>query len=277
MNLVDNHSHSNFSVDSRMDIDDAVRTAKAKGLGGIVFSDHLDFDPPEGVKIFTFDVPTQQKTLEEHCQYLGVSTTGCPREDAFMVMKGVEIGLQMKSMGKIRDVMKNNSFDSVIASQHLIDDCDPYYGGYYDTLDYKTAYGHYLEEFYKGIVEFGDFDILGHYDYVVRYADYPQVMMSYSEFGDVIDMILKYLVEHGKTFEINTKTYQLYGKRHPELDINILKRFKELGGEALSFGSDAHDTFRIAEKFDWCRECALKAGIEYEVFFSGRKPHFVKL
>lgn len=277
MNLVDNHTHSYFSVDSRMDIDDAIRTAKASGLGGIVFSDHLDFDPPEGVKIFTFDVPSQQKALEESCERLNVTTTQCRREDDFRVMKGVEIGIQMKSMGKIRDIMKNYSFDSVIASLHLIDDCDPYYGGYYESMDYKTAYGHYLEEFYKGIVEFGNFDILGHYDYVVRYADYPQVMISYSDFSDVIDEILKYLVENGKTFEINTKTYQLYRDRHPELDINILKRFRELGGEALSFGSDAHDTSRIAEKFGWCRECALKAGIEYEVFFRNREPHFVKL
>ena len=44
--LFDNHSHSYFSADSRMDIVDAVKTAYERGLGGLCLTDHLDFDPP---------------------------------------------------------------------------------------------------------------------------------------------------------------------------------------------------------------------------------------
>ena len=58
--LFDNHSHSYFSADSRMDIADAVRTAHERGLAGLCLTDHLDFDPPVGVADFTFDVPSQQ-------------------------------------------------------------------------------------------------------------------------------------------------------------------------------------------------------------------------
>ena len=89
--------------------------------------------------------------------------------------------------------------------------------------------------------------------------------------------ILTFLVQNGKTLEINTKTYQLYRGRHPELDINILKRFRELGGEAVSFGSDAHDITRIADRFDWCRQTALAAGLRYEVYYKDRRPGFVAL
>ena len=44
--LFDNHSHSYFSADSRMDIVDAVKTAYERGLSGLCLTDHLDFDPP---------------------------------------------------------------------------------------------------------------------------------------------------------------------------------------------------------------------------------------
>ena len=63
-----------------------------------------------------------------------------------------------------------------------------------------------------------DFDILGHYDYIVRYPDYKEVTIYYSDFAEVLDSILTFLVQNGKTLEINTKTYQLYRGRHPELN-----------------------------------------------------------
>ena len=68
--LFDNHSHSYFSADSRMDIADAVRTAYERGLGGLCLTDHLDFDPPAGVADFTFDVPAQQAAIDEDVEFV---------------------------------------------------------------------------------------------------------------------------------------------------------------------------------------------------------------
>lgn len=274
--LFDNHSHSYFSADSRMDIADAVRTAYERGLGGLCLTDHLDFDPPAGVADFTFDVPAQQAAIDEDVEFLGLNGRGGKYGD-FQLLKGVEIGLQDKSMPTIRKVLADNKFDCVIASLHLIDGHDPYFGDYYRPYKWKYAYGHYLEEFDRLVRVMPDFDILGHYDYIVRYPDYREVTIYYSDFADVLDSILTFLVQNGKTMEINTKTYQLYRGRHPELDINILKRFRELGGEAVSFGSDAHDITRIGDKFSWCRQTALAAGIKYEAYFLGRRPQYVAL
>lgn len=274
--LLDNHSHSYFSADSRMDIVDAVKTAYERGLSGLCLTDHLDFDPPAGVADFTFDVPSQQTAIDEDVEFLGLNGRGGKYGD-FQLLKGVEIGLQDKSMPTIRKVLADNRFDCVIASLHLIDGHDPYFGDYYRPYDWKYAYGHYLEEFDRLIRVMPDFDILGHYDYIVRYPDYKEVTIYYSDFADVLDSILTFLVQNGKTLEINTKTYQLYRGRHPELDINILKRFRELGGEAVSFGSDAHDITRIADRFDWCRQTVLAAGLRYEVYYKDRRPGFVAL
>ena len=74
--LFDNHSHSYFSADSRMDIVDAVKTAYERGLGGLCLTDHLDFDPPAGVADFTFDVPSQQTAIDEDVEFLGLNGRG---------------------------------------------------------------------------------------------------------------------------------------------------------------------------------------------------------
>ena len=248
--LFDNHSHSYFSADSRMDIADAVRTAYERGLGGLCLTDHLDFDPPAGVADFTFDVPSQQAAIDEDVEFLGLNGRGGKFGD-FQLLKGVEIGLQDKSMPTIRKILSDNKFDCVIASLHLIDGHDPYFGDYYKPYDWKYAFGHYLEEFDRLIRVMPDFDILGHYDYIVRYPDYKEVTIYYSDFADVLDSILTFLVQNGKTLEINTKTYQ--------------------------FGSDAHDITRIADRFDWCRQTALAAGLRYEVYYKDRRPGFVAL
>ncbi len=272
----DNHTHSYFSEDSRMNIDDAVRVAFERGLRGISLTDHLDYDAPAGVTEFTFEVPAQQQAIDAEVEYFRLNGKGGPFGD-FQLLKGVEIGLQDKSMPKIRKVLSENRFDSVIASLHLIDGHDPYFGDYYKPYNYRQAYGHYLEEFDRLIRVMPDFDILGHYDYIVRYPDYKETTIFYSEFGDVLDRILGFLASNGKTMEINTKTYQLYRGRRPELDIAVLKRFRELGGEFLSFGSDAHDITRLGDRFDWCREMALEAGFRYEVYYRDRKPVCIEL
>ena len=61
--LLDNHSHSYFSADSRMDIVDAVKTAYERGLGGLCLTVHLDFDPPAGAADFTFAGQSPQPAM----------------------------------------------------------------------------------------------------------------------------------------------------------------------------------------------------------------------
>ena len=117
----------------------------------------------------------------------------------------------------------------------------------------------------------GDFDIMGHYDYVARYAPYPQESIFYNDFSDIFDEILKYLAENGKALEINTKTYQDYKGRTPVLDKNILLRFREFGGEAISLGSDSHDPVRPGDKFERYAGFIRNAGFRFIAHFENRR------
>lgn len=272
MKLYDNHIHSLLSADSDMPIRDIVDAAIARGLSGVALTDHYDFEIPEGVKSFTFDPKEQAREIEKTIMELPVEVAS-----SFKILKGVEIGMQPQCIDDMNRLVSENDFDTVIGSLHFIDGTDPFHGNYYIPYEYKEAYGHYLETIWKCVDKFENLDILGHYDYIARYAPYPETSIYYSEFGDILDTILKKLAQNGKTFEINTKTYMPFGDREPQLDTMILTRFKELGGEFISFGSDAHDLGRVGANFDRFVPIVKSCGIKYCVRFEQRvaKPELL--
>lgn len=243
MVLFDNHNHSEFSFDGkRTSIEASARAASEAGLGGICFSDHCDhYVPPmksdfEDIQKEYFDVPEQQREIERVQDITG---------GGLKILKGIEIGMYEDCHSQIRDVLSDNSFDQVIASVHYIERTDPYYGGYYEDKDWKEAYGGYLETIYREMTWLGDFDIMGHYDYIVRYAPYPVTSIRYRDFSDVFDEMFRYLINEGKALEINTKSYEGHRGRLVELDLNVLQRYREMGGEIISLGSDSHEPTRV--------------------------------
>lgn len=281
MELFDNHNHSQFSFDGKKTtVERSAAAAFEKGLSGICFTDHCDFFVPpmkaehEHLVPEVFDVEAQQAEID---RVNTASYSSLQEGKAFRIYKGIEIGLQESCRDRIREHLSRYSFDQVIASVHYLDDTDPFYGGYYEGKDWKTAYGHYLETLLTEMTWLGDFDIMGHYDYVARYAPYPQASILYRDFSDIFDSILRYLAEEGKALEINTKTYKDYHGRTPELDINILKRFRELGGEAISLGSDSHDPGRPGENFLHFADIVSSAGFRYLAHFESRKLCMTKI
>ncbi|MGM9742037.1 MAG: histidinol-phosphatase HisJ family protein [Candidatus Cryptobacteroides sp.] len=272
--MYDNHNHCQFSFDGgRTSVEASARSAAEKGLEGICFTDHCDFYVPpmkaehEECVPEVFEVEARDREIDRVNGILSEEFPG------FRIFKGIEIGLQKSEREKISAHLAEFSFDEVIASVHYLDGTDPFWGGYYEGKDWKTAYGHYLETLYEEMVWLGDrFDIMGHYDYVARYAPYPQCSILLKDFPDVMDEILRYLAENGKALEINTKTYQSYSGRVPEPDRDILRRFRELGGEMLSFGSDSHDAGHVGFNFGRMSGFVKSCGYRYAVHFEKRKP-----
>lgn len=269
--LYDNHNHSQFSFDGgRTSVGKTVNSAIGKGLAGICFTDHCDFFvPPMKAKYEeyvpeVFDVEARNAEIDK-------VNAKCPQD--FHVFKGIEIGVQKSERDKIAAHLEKYSFDEIIASVHYLDDTDPFWGGYYEGKTWRYAYGHYLETLYDEMVWLGDrFDIMGHYDYVTRYAPYPECSILYKDFPDILDSMLRYLAENGKALEINTKTYQDFKGRTPVLDKNILMRYRELGGEIISLGSDSHDADRVGFNFERTAALVSRCGFRYLAHFDKRKP-----
>ena len=93
-----------------------------------------------------------------------------------------------------------------------------------------------------------------------------------------MDAIFRRLVSLGKGMELNTAAFrEKEGKVIPEFDENIIRRYRELGGEIICLGSDAHFPEYIGYKFDHYKEIIKKAGFKYLAHFENRKPVFEKL
>ena len=272
MVLFDNHNHSQFSFDGkRASVEAGARSAVEKRLGGLCFTDHCDFYVPpvkaayESLVPEEFDVAEQQKEIDRVQRLLDEEGAG------IRILKGIEIGMHEDCHEKIREHMVAHDFDQVIASVHYLDATDPFYGGYYEGKDWKNAYGHYLETIYREMTWLGDFDIMGHYDYVARYAPYPQASILYKDFSDILDEMLRYLAQEGKALEINTKSYKEYHGRTPVLDKDILLRYRELGGEIISFGSDSHDPERVGDSFGSHAAFVKSLGFRWSAHFEKRR------
>lgn len=267
-NLFDNHNHSEFSFDGKNT--SVLRSAKAaadKGMGGICFSDHCDYFIPEA-KLKSgeyvpeyFDINEQQNEIER-VQAL------VPQ---IKILKGIEVGIEKSVREMNRKTLDENKFDQVIASVHYLDGVDPWLGEYYIDRDWKEAYGHYLETIFTETTWLKDFDIIGHFDYVVRYAPYHKRSMMYRDFSDIFDEIFKFAIHNGKAIEINTKSYGTHNGRVTELDKNVLLRYRELGGEILSLGSDSHDCSKTGDKFEFFAEYFKSLGFRYTAHYEGRR------
>jgi histidinol-phosphatase (PHP family) len=268
--LFDNHNHSQFSFDGKKTtVEASASSAKAKGLGGICFSDHCDFYVPPMKAEFENLVPEYFNVAEQQAEIDRVSSLIC--DSSFKILKGIEIGMYEECREQIRKTLNGNSFDQVVASVHYIDQTDPYYGGFYDDKDWKQAYGRYLETIYREMTWLGDFDIMAHYDYVARYAPYPQTSIMYRDFSDIFDEMFRYLISEGKALEINTKSYQDHKGRTPQLDSGLLLRYKDMGGEIISLGSDSHNPARPGDKFGHYAELLRSLGFRWTAHYENRR------
>ena len=189
----------------------------------------------------------------------------------FQILKGIEIGMYEECHEPIRRTLEENSFDQVLASVHYIEQTDPYYGGYYEGKEWKEAYGRYLETIYREMTWLKDFDIMGHYDYIVRYASYPQTSIRYRDFSDLFDEMFRYLIHEGKALEINTKSYEGHRGRIVELDHDVLLRYREMGGEIISLGSDSHEPSRVGASFANHAALLKSLGFRWSAHYESRK------
>ena len=161
-------------------------------------------------------------------------------------------------------------FDFVIGSEHNPGNVDPYYPEYFEGRSEQEAYTQYFEETLVNLKLFSDFDALGHMDYVVRYGPNRNKYYSYRKYADLIDPILEFIIDKGIALEINAKGYKS-GLGEPNPCKDIILRYKELGGELVTIGSDAHLVNDLCYDFDRIENLLLECGFRYHVIFIQRE------
>ncbi|NLJ96720.1 MAG: histidinol phosphate phosphatase, partial [Clostridiales bacterium] len=167
----------------------------------------------------------------------------------------------------------------VIGSIHLVDHIDPYYPQYWEERTEEEGILRCFETIKECCSLYQGFDVCGHLDYIVRYAPSSKAQYKeypYSYYKDLLDEILKTLLSHGKGIEINTSGYK-YCLGHPHPKKEILKRYKELGGEIITIGSDAHKPEHLSYDFSKAKELLKSLGYKYYTTFKAGKPTMIKL
>ncbi len=191
----------------------------------------------------------------------------------FPILWGIEIGLQPHVLSDNLAVTGGYPFDFVIGSSHCVNGTDVYYPAFYEGKTEEAAYREYFEAVLENVSSGADFDVYGHLDYIVRYGPDKNKFYSYEKYSDIIDEILRRLIAAGKGIELNTAGFR-YGLGHPNPTEEILRRYRELGGEILTLGADAHKPEQIACAFERLPELLKNAGFHYYTVFKKRKPEF---
>lgn len=267
--IPDLHIHCNFSSDSDADPEQMLQRAITLGLPAICFTDHNDYDFPleDGKQVFLLDF---QSYVDR------ISALKQKYQNMIPIYIGVEQGLQDSVSEKVNAYDPKNQLDFIIGSSHLIHGADPYYKEFWEGRSVQDTIISYYESILENIKSCSNFDIYGHLDYIIRYAPGQDREYNWKQNDDLIETILKSLIEHGKGIEVNTAGLK-YGLKEPNPCAEILKRYHELGGEIITIGSDAHTPESLAYEFERIPAMLTDAGFRYYTIFQNRKPVFLSL
>ena len=263
----DYHLHSSFSGDSKTPMEEMIRQGIRLGLPAMCFTEHLDPDFPDGDCSFDLDIPAYQEKLMELKESY---------QDRIQIYFGLELGLQPHLTKEIPRIAASAPFDFLIGSTHVADHMDPYEKTFFQGRTEYEAYHRYFEVLLENLKTFSCFDTCGHIDYVVRYGPNQNRDYTYEKYQDILDEVLKTLIEKQIGLECNTAGFK-YGLGHPNPTEKILARYRELGGEILTLGSDAHAPEHIAYNFRETGEILKACGFRYYTIFKERKPEFLSL
>jgi len=263
--IADYHLHSSYSGDCQVPMDSVVTAAIQLGINRLCFTEHHDLDYyPHSTIDFTLDIDAYISGFKK------LKNTSA---DKIELLCGIELGMQPHLHSILDTLVQENDFDFVLASNHLANRIDVYEKIYFETRSQYKGYLDYLEDIYSNVLGFTNYDVYAHLDYVIRYGDFENKRMLYKDFTDVLDAILKKIIQDGKGIEVNTSGYRYnLGEPHPSRE--ILNHYKSLGGEIITIGSDAHQTKHLLNHFDDAKDLLKELDFKYFTTFVKRKPEF---
>ncbi|MBR2867459.1 MAG: histidinol-phosphatase HisJ family protein [Clostridia bacterium] len=268
-NRIDLHMHTSSSFDGNYSALQMTESAIANSVSTIAFTDHFDVDFYE-----RHNLGVRQQTSYEDIMSVVES-----QSDKIRILRGIEMGQPTYDIKLTEKSLARYEYDFVIGSIHNLREM-PDFGD----LDYKSMtedkiydlLGQYFDEMLL-LAKWNGFDTLAHLTYPMRYiVQAGRSEIELSRFDGIIDDIFSTLIANGKALEINTSGLrQPIGKTMPTED--YVRRYRELGGELLTLGSDAHFTEHVGAGIDEGYAIAERCGFEYVTYFRDRKPIKVKI
>jgi histidinol-phosphatase (PHP family) len=249
-----------------MSIAELIPAAVNAHISAAVITEHYDDDFPHEISVpMTFD-------LDEYYHSFLSWQKNCPPELSLRL--GIEFGYQNHLCSRYKSIANSYPFDSIILSNHLFEGKDPYYFRDCYDLPKEALHEKYIHSLSDMIESCDCFDILGHYDYIVRYSPLPDPSMKYKDCPEAFDRLFRLLIRSKKSLEINTRTInKLFNSGVIEYmpDADILKRYIDLGGQRITLGSDSHDSDTLACHFESTSQYLMTLGISNNSHYVNRQ------
>ena len=261
---LDAHLHTDLSPDSNAPIDVYAEAALERGIRELAITDHVDFEP--GAQAFGYATFADRERIVR-----GAAERWGPQ--GVTIRFGVELTYDRSWEADIRDHLARHPYDFTIGSVHDRID-SPYSRGRVATWVQGRSIAEIVAPSFDEVAaaaRCGLFDTIGHIDVVKRYLNPWVKPAELAAAPELYEPILHALVESGTALEVNTSGLRYsVGETFPPPA--IVARFKELGGRAITIGSDAH----AANQFAWGLEdgyaIASEAGFDTLTFRRGGSP-----
>jgi histidinol-phosphatase (PHP family) len=250
MKPADNHVHTEWSWDTSLEasMERSCGRAVALGIPAIAFTEHVDFttwgdgdggaDPSVTIHTRTYAQPLDVEG------YLGSVARCRERFPELRVLTGIEAGEPHLFAGSVAGVLRQGEFQRVLGSLHSVVEngrlvaADSLYGA----LPAAEVMRRYLEELLRLVKSSDAFEVLAHADFPRRYWPVREAPFDEAEFEEEYRAVFRELASSGRVLETNT--------RSPLWSVALLSWWRDEGGRAVSFGSDAHLPWRVGAQFD---------------------------
>lgn len=263
----DMHTHTTFSHDGIDDIFAMAAEANRQKMAFFGISEHFDLEPKGRVGRGRDLKPTDDyfvvaRSLKEQYENEMEILVGAEfsfSQDESVQKRCAEIVEKFAPDFVINSVHDDNFVDFIIPSTFLDENGN--------VKPKQQVYGRYLDLVLASLDAKFPYDIVGHIGYVGRYGPYEQKVLRYEEFSQKIDLILQGIIARGKVLEVNSAIVRR-GEQPPKglccvPEDGILKRYFELGGREVSFGSDAHNVIRVGENREQVARLLKSIGFGY--------------
>lgn len=262
MYLVDYHTHTRCSPDSGARLSEMARAARRAGLGELCTTDHCDLQQADGTPLAEWDWGPILNQFE------GERTR---RRGDLRLLLGLELGGGHTDPRRAEEILSGAPLDFVLGSVHNLSPAlgggDLFYQDYREEARCRLVLEDYLDCL-EQLAPLSCYDSLAHIIYPLRYINgRAGHRFSLEAWGERLDRVLRTVIETGRAIEVNTHGGREVAEWRP-----ILLRYRALGGELVTLGSDAHKPAYVAGGLAQAADLLRETGFSRVAVYRRRRP-----
>ena len=270
--FADYHVHTEFSDDSTYPMAKVVEDAIAMKMDEICFTDHVDYgikDDWDSGKPIVYRGNELIANVNYPVYVAKIRELQSLYEQQINIKMGLEFGIQTHTIPQYEALFQKYPFDFIILSIHEVEDKEFWTQDFQRGKNQEEYNRRYYEEMLNVVKSYQNYSVLGHMDLITRYD--KNGIYPFEKIEPIISEILRTIIENGKGIELNT-SYHRYGLKDTTPSVNILKRYRELGGDIITIGSDSHSPGQLGAYIEDARQLLKSLGFRYFCTYDRMQP-----